>query len=489
MYEILTIKQMYSANKKALQHELSNFTLMNNAGHGAAEKILNYSSKCNVLILCGPGNNGGDGFIIAQKLKKSGWNVRVASLIPLVDYKNDAARAARAWQGTTTRLCCNLKINASDLIIDALFGIGLSKPLASPVLEIFKEITRKKCSVIAIDIPSGINGDTGEVDPVTLSAERTLTFCRKKQGHLLLPGRDKCGKISIIDIGIPDDIILEVTENLYENTPELWRLDYHPPTSSDHKYTRGHAFIIGGDILTGASCMAAFSALRTGAGLATLCCPKDTFGIYASYNANVMVTPFRSQEELLHLIKNKKNNVILIGPGAGRSDPLKKLVLELLKLQRPMVLDADALSVFQDAPQLLLNALHKNCVLTPHAGEFDKLFSNSPLSPHKIVRVQNAAKKAGCTIVLKGSDTLIATPHHATAINTNAPAYLATAGTGDVLAGIILGFLAQKMPPFKAACAGVYIHGHIAQKIGFGLIAEDLIPVIPHSIKAAFITP
>jgi hydroxyethylthiazole kinase-like uncharacterized protein yjeF len=264
--------------------------------------------------------------------------------------------------------------------------------------------------------------------------------------------------------------------DIVKNHPSLWQHCLPKPNHASNKYTRGHTVIVGGYPLTGASRLAAYAAARIGSGLTTLLVPEVAFPIYASAMTSIMVRPFADNETFNHYIQDARINSFLIGPGAGVSDDTRQQSLSLLTLAKPLVLDADAMSVFQDDVALLLSHLHPQCVLTPHEGEFKRLFA---LSDDRVLSAQNAAKKSGAIVVLKGSESIIAAPDELTVINHHAPPSLATGGSGDILAGMITGLLAQGMPPFYAAAAATWIHGEAARIFGVGLIAEDLPPLLP----------
>ena len=471
--EILSASQMVKADSLTIENGISGETLMENAGVSVADFIKTKFSKRKTLILCGPGNNGGDGFVVARHLKESGWDVDLASMIDVRSYKKDALLMAKKWNGNTISFD-NIQLKNYDLFIDAIFGTGLSKEISGLTASIINKTNKKNTDVVAIDIPSGVNSDNGEILGIAFKAKYTITFARKKIGHVIYPGKEKCGDIYIKDIDIAER---HIKSNIMENLPDLWLKGLPFPTEEQHKYDRGHSVISGGDIdSAGAAVLSAKAALVTGAGLVTVLCPNGATPLYASKLTAVMNKPIHSTDEFSSFIKGKKVTSVLLGPGNGVSERTKKFALEALKMKKRCVLDADAISVFKDLPKELFNTIKSDVILTPHEGEFKRLFS---FEGNKVEKTQKAAKISKCTIVLKGSDTVIASPDGRTAINTNAPPTLATAGSGDVLAGIISALLANGMDSFKAACAGVWIHSQAANLFGLGLTAEDISKQIP----------
>ncbi len=474
---VLTVSQMYEADSITIKSGVSGADLMFHAGEAVAKALGGaLSGVGKVLVLCGPGNNGGDGFVAAKILHDQGFDVKLFSLIPREAIRGDALVHAGQWQGD---LFIDLKkkdFENADVIVDALFGAGLSRPLEGRVAQ-FSQWAKSK-PTISVDIPSGLSGDTGQVmgDHV-FTATRTVTFFRKKPGHLLYPGKKICGEVSVVDIGIGQDCLKKIAPNIAENNPCLW-MDKIPQYSfNKHKYSFGHSLVFGG-IMTGAARLSSLAALRVGSGLVSVLCSEKDQLVYALTSPSLIVRTIESGTDIISdiddVLSDKRINSLLIGPGGGRGDELKRTVQKLLNLKsRSIVLDADAISVFETCRDELINAIHKNVVLTPHEGEFKKIFPD--LRQSKIENAAKAAKSSGGIIVLKGADTVIASPDGRIVINTNAPGYLARGGAGDVLAGIITGLLAQGLEPFEAACAGVWIHGEAASHAGAGMIADDLL--------------
>jgi NAD(P)H-hydrate epimerase len=339
--------------------------------------------------------------------------------------------------------------------------------------------------VVAVDVPSGVDGASGEVRGCAPSAALTVTFFRKKPGHLLLPGRLHCGETLVAPIGIPAAVLDLVKPDVSANHPDWWLPAYPWPGPESHKYTRGHALVAGGAVMTGAARLAARAAARLGAGLVTVAAPKAAFPIYAAALTGVIVQPADDVHAFEGLLADRRRNAALIGPGAGTGGETRERALAILKAGKRAVLDADALTVFADDPPALFSAIAAAetpaVVLTPHEGEFARLFDRSG---SKLERAQRAARASGAVMLLKGNDTVIAAPDGRAAISEGAPAELATAGSGDVLAGMVVGLLAQGMPAFEAAAAAVWLHADAARRVGPGLVAEDLVEAMPATLAA-----
>lgn len=475
----LTVRQMYAADEYAVSHGVDGETLMENAGGGAADAILSRYAPQPVMVLCGPGNNGGDGFVIARHLRAAGWPVRLALMGDPARLRGDAATMARRWEGEIEALTGGC-LGEAALVVDALFGAGLSRPLEGVPAEL-AEASRGR-TVVAVDVPSGVRGDDGGHDGPVFRADLTTTFFTLKPGHLLAPGRFLCGHVEVIDIGTPLSALDEIAPECFRNVPPLWRGALPRLTPEGHKYARGHALVSGGGVTaSGAARMAAEGALRAGAGLVTCAVPPSAAIVYAAHLTAVMLTSVADADAWRELLADDRRNAVLIGPGHGVDQRTRDFVLAALDAGKRTVLDADAITVFKDDPAALFAAIAGPCVLTPHSGEFGRLFEGGA---DKLTVTRDAARRSGAVVVHKGPDTVIAAPDGRTAINDNAPPTLATAGAGDVLAGIVLGLLAQGMPAFEAACAAVWMHGEVGRIVGPGLIAEDLAPALPVVLKA-----
>ena len=477
--EILTPAQMYETDAIALARGISSLTLMENAGRAVADEILKRFKKCAIAVICGPGNNGGDGFVVARLLAAKKWPVRVYLVGEREGMKGDAAKMAARWKGPVGSFK-NFEHHIGGksghkLIVDAIYGAGLNRDFPGYLAD---GMHGAGIPIVSIDVPSGVDGLTGQVRHACPIADLTVTFHRKKPGHVLQPGRRLCGEIVVVDIGIPDDVTDQLPIRIYENM----KPDLPDPSAFEHKYQKGHAVVWSGDELsTGASRLAAFAAARSGAGLTTLIGTRDALRIHARHLTSIMLRPIENQEDLRKLLDDKRIKAICIGPAAGINDETRKAVLRILKSGIDSVLDADALTVFADDPHQLFTAIKalpgRAVVMTPHAGEFARLFKDlCDVSVSKVERTVEAAKRSGARIIFKGPDTVIANPNGFANVNTNAPPKLATAGSGDVLAGIVTGLLAQGMDGFNAACAAVWLHGDAANRCERRtLIAEDLI--------------
>jgi hydroxyethylthiazole kinase-like uncharacterized protein yjeF len=466
---LLTVDQMGRADKAAVKLGVPGERLMDAAGWAVAMQTAKRFPPCRVSILCGPGNNGGDGFAAARYLRRRGWPVRLGLLGRLSGLKGDAALHASLWEGGIEPLSPGL-LDGADLVIDALFGAGLSRPLSGIARQVIEQIA---VPVVAVDVPSGVHGDSGQVMGAAAQACLTVTFFRKKPGHLLLPGRDLCGEVALADIGIPEAALDAIKPRCWENGPALWTLP--KPGALSHKYARGHALILGGAEMTGAARLASRAARRAGAGMATLAAPSSSLPLYGADQAGLVTRPLDRVAELPRLIKACKANALLAGPGLGLGRDTGPLVLAALAARLPTVLDADALSVFEGRAKELFKAIQSPCLMTPHGGEFKRLFASTG---DRLSQARLAAKACGAVILLKGADTVIAHPDGRAVIN-EAPPDLATAGSGDVLAGLAAGLMAQGMPPFEAAQAASWLHAEAGRRLGAGLVAEDLAGEMP----------
>ena len=475
---LLTTRQMGLADQLTIGSGVDEITLMDRAGTAVAAAILQRWTPRPVLVLCGPGNNGGDGFVAARRLTDAGWPVRVALLGTRDALRGAAAAQAAKWTGQVGPVD-PAALDGAELLVDALFGAGLNRPLDGLAAETLAAAAARRMVVVAVDVPSGLMGDTG-ANGGAVPAALTVTFFRKKPGHLLQPGRQLCGELQVAGIGMPDTVLDHLQPELCENAPQLW-LHALPVLQPDgHKYSRGHALVWGGWPTTGAARMAARAAARVGAGLTTVAVPEVALPVYATALTSVMVHGATLPASLQVLLEDTRYTGLLIGPGAGVGTDTRQRVLAMLRAARPTVLDADALTCFRDDPQTLFAALPAACVLTPHEGEFARLFGRI-VDPalDKLSRARAAARASGAVVLLKGSDTVIAAPDGRAIINANAPPTLATGGSGDVLAGLVLGLLTQGMAPFLAAAAAVWLHGEAANRFGVGLLAEDLPDLLP----------
>lgn len=475
---LLSVEQMYKADSLAEQSGVPSLDLMEAAGGAIAEEIPNRWEKRPVAVLAGPGNNGGDGFVVARLLSMAGWPVRLALLGDESGLKGDAAINAVRWQRETEILAPEILDN-DPLVVDALFGAGLSRPLEGTARTIVQAINERKLDCIAVDIPSGVHGDNGEIlggEGGAVKAAVTVTFFRAKTGHFLLPGREHCGQMVIADIGIPDSVLDGIRPKTFINGPRLWLDDFPWPEAAGHKYNRGHAIVCGGAEMTGAARLAAMGARRLGAGLVTIAAPPDAYAIYAKEEPGTIVKAVANDADFRDLLGDPRKNAVLAGPGLGVSEATRERVLSALSTGKATVIDADGLSAFSEDPDALFEAINGPCLMTPHEGEFKLLFS---CEGDKLARTRRAAVTTGSVVLLKGADTVIADASGKAVINATGAPDLATAGSGDVLAGMALGLMAQGMNPYQAACASAWIHGAAGEKTGPGLIAEDLHKNLP----------
>jgi ADP-dependent NAD(P)H-hydrate dehydratase / NAD(P)H-hydrate epimerase len=484
--EVLTTAEMERADRLTIAAGTPGFALMLSAGQAVAEAATDLVEEGPVLVVCGPGNNGGDGLVAAVELAAQGREVCLILMCERDTLQGDAASAARGWKYPILPFNPQA-IGKPALIIDALFGAGLSRPIQGEAHEMIAAINATGAPVLAVDLPSGVNGTTAAIMGIAVRAIETVTFFRKKPAHLLLPARLYCGRVRLADIGIDARVLEEIRPQTFQNTPQFWRRSFPVPGIDGHKYARGHVLVVSGDVAsTGAARMSARGSLRAGAGLVTLATPRNALAVNAAASTAVMVRAVDTAVEFAEQLTDKRFNTCVIGPGAGVGERTRDFVHTALAAHRHLVLDADALTSFANGPDRLFEAIRaaqgSQVVLTPHEGEFPRLFSdisNKHPGRSKLERVRAAAERCGAVVLLKGPDTTVASPDGRATIAANAPPWLATAGSGDVLAGIIAGLMAQGVPAFEAASMGVWMHGEAGREAGPGLSAEDLPEVLP----------
>jgi len=514
-FVLLTADQTRQADRRAIEGGIAGAQLMDRAGTALARYVIGVfkqqdtnaaaAAKPNTLIACGPGNNGGDGFVLARLLRAEGWPVTVAFHGNRADMSGDAKLMADLYDGPLVPLEPSAIANA-DLIVDALFGTGLNRPVSDPYAGVIAAINNAGKPVIAVDIPSGVNADTGAImatdGQTAIRARATVTFATRNPGHVLFPGRSHCGDVQVADIGIPNGVLASLRPTMSINDIALWGQSWAQPGPMDHKYSRGAAGVVSGPMITsGAARLAARAALRVGAGAVTVLAPGSALMTHAGHLTAIMLRRANTADYIAAFLDDERVRSIVIGPGLlGSKDETERKanrakVLACLGASARCILDADALTLFEDNPDTLFSKVRPDDILTPHSGEFARLFPDLGrdlnAGSSKIEIVKTAAEIAGGVVVLKGGDTVIAAPAQKDAparasVNVNAPPDLATAGSGDVLAGFIAGLAAGRhptngklMPAYEAACGGVWLHGACGQYAGRGLIAEDLPDVLP----------
>lgn len=478
MHELLTPSEMCFADKLTIKNGLSGITLMENAGHAIASVVQKkFPSAGKILVICGTGNNGGDGFVAARLLQDAGLTVKFYICGDITTIRGDAELALAKL--SKDNLLTNIAdLQEYDLLIDALLGAGLDRDVTGSIADLINLINESGKPVVSIDLPSGIDGASGLVRGAAIKANASVTFFRYKPGHFLMPGREYCGELHLHQIGIESSVLEKIDVLAVRNIMDIWVGQFPRINQSTHKYNRGHTLVISGPVETaGAARLAAMTALRSGSGLVTVAASSEQLMAHASHLTSVMLRRADSISDMDAILEDCRINCVVLGPGLPPHQKTADLVQVVLSFKRLAVLDAGALSCFVDDPEILYEAIKKNgrdVVLTPHEGEFVRLFPYESCSPSKIERARQAASSSGAIIVLKGSDTVIASPDGRISVSSNAPPWLATAGSGDVLAGMVAGLLAQGMPAFEAACAANWFHGEAANILGPAMISSDL---------------
>lgn len=499
--ELISPAEMAEVDRQAIvEGPLDGMDLMRNAGRAVASLVLaHYPMASRVHVLCGPGNNGGDGYIVARVLAESGVSISLwASAAPKSG--SDAATAS-AECPLQARPLTEFDAASGDIVVDAIYGAGLSKPLDAAAARAVVRAMSLGLTVVAVDLPSGVSGESGKVLGSAFRADVTVTFSRKKPGHLLLPGREYCGEVVLADIGIANGFIDARGIRAFENTPGLWLNSFPAPAVDTHKYKRGHVGVFsGGPASTGAARLSAMAAARAGAGAVTVLSPSESLAANAAHLTSTMLRKADTWKETQVFLEARHPEALVFGPGLGPERKVGDFALQLINAHEnapnAIVLDADAITSLAQQPEALFRRAHvssaPSLVITPHDGEFGRLFpqiaERDDLS--KLAKARAAAALANAVLVYKGADTVIAAPDGMAAINANGSPWLASAGSGDVLSGIVAGLLAQGMPPFEAACAAVWLHAEAGTRFGPGLIAEDLplalVPVLKELIATPF---
>jgi ADP-dependent NAD(P)H-hydrate dehydratase / NAD(P)H-hydrate epimerase len=448
---ILTAAGMRAAESAAIAAGTPAMELMERAGAAAAEAIWRFAGPLPTLVLCGPGNNGGDGYVIARLLAERGAKVRVAVL---AEPGSPEARAARArWPGPVEALATAAP---APLLVDALFGTGLTRALLRPLSTRLAALARAARVRVAIDLPSGVTTDDGFILSPVPDFDLTITFATLKPSHLLQPAARHMGRLVVADIGIQAESRLRA----------VCRPKLEPPGPGDHKFNRGFVAVQAGE-MPGASALTAAAAARSGAGYVRFLSDKYVAGL-----PHAIV-----QQSGIDIGEDERLDVMVAGPGFGRSEDARRRLRNLVASRIPLVLDADGLNLLEGAASLKNRV--GDVILTPHGGEFGRLFGS--IEPDKVFAVREAAALSGAVVVLKGADTVVAAPDGEAAIHCP-PHWLATAGTGDVLAGVIAAIYSHGLDAFDAACAGVWLHSRAAELAGPGLIADDLLDHLPAAL-------
>jgi ADP-dependent NAD(P)H-hydrate dehydratase / NAD(P)H-hydrate epimerase len=483
LLELLTAEEMSRAEQLAVEAGTSTLTMMENSGRGVAEEVVRrFPRGSRVTVLCGPGNNGGDGFVSARYLRERGYQVRLALLGRQEDLSRDPKEMARRWDEAIEPMSLQ-SLEGAQIIVDGIYGTGLRDNITGVPAQMIEEVTARALPVVAIDVPTGIDATGGTVRGLAFKSAATVTFFRRKTGHVLLPGRLYCGDVRAVEMGIPAAVLGDIAPRTFANDPDFW-LRYFPKLKIDgHKYDRGHAVVVSGPMeSTGAARLAARTALRSGSGLVTVATSKAAFYINAAQLTAVMVAPYDGPAGLADILADTRITASLIGPGAGTDSDVKDLVSSVLASESTAVLDAEGITAFSEAPAELFDQIKARpapTLMTPHEGEFKKVFPELDNEPSKLERARRAAEISGAVVILKGPDTVVAAPDGLASVSENAPPWLATAGSGDVLAGLVTGLLTQGMAAFDAAAAAVWIHGELAVAFGPGLIAEDMADLLP----------
>ncbi len=473
-HALLDVASARAIDKAAIAAGTPEIDLMERAGAATADAIRARWQPVPTLVLTGPGNNGGDGFVIARLLRESGWPVRVAGACPVDRLSGSARIAGDRWQGDVSPLTPD-SLAGAELVVDALFGTGLARALDGVLRATVETLNALPVPVVAVDIASGIESDSGVILGAAVEADLTVTFFRRKPGHLLLPGRSCAGEVVTSDLGVAETVYATIPASLFASAPGLWADAFPWPTVDSHKYTRGHAVVLGGTAMTGAARLAAHAAQRIGAGLVTIAADPSVVPLYAGWRADLLVSAIKTPDEFRDLLSDRRLNAVLLGPGAGADARLAAAIGTALDAGVALALDADCFRVLGDRGNGLVKRLNERVIMTPHEGEFARVFGEPK---PRLKAAMDAAHQTGATVVLKGSDTVIAGGGKAV-INTGAPPELATAGSGDVLAGLVVGLLANHLPPMLAGVIACWIHGQAASLFGPGLLAGDLPDLVP----------
>lgn len=511
---LLSAAQMQAVDARAVAQGLDSFALMSAAGEAVCKAAIDLL-VCRpgvFLIVAGPGNNGGDGAIAARALRDRGQTVRVLRFLPRSTLSaspgqgalTDADRAFALWDGESVDVCLDEPVldsaveealASADVIVDALFGAGLSRPAEGVLVPLIDQINASSARVLAVDVPSGLNGNTHQAVGACIQATATVTFFRYKPAHFLFPGRALCGHTTLAQIGLEEAQLDPAWPNCLLNEPSGFVSSLPALSHEGHKFDRGHVLVRSGPVhASGAARLSAQTALCCGAGLVTLASSDAALQVNASHLTAVMLKPCNTVQQWQEILQDVRINSVVVGPGNGVDGATRDSVLQALAADKHCVLDADALSCWSSTEerQCLFTRLQTTAhtaVLTPHSGEFSRLFAEIDLKDDAGTQRSRwhlaceAAVRASAVVVLKGADTVIAAPDGRTAINANAPPWLATAGAGDVLAGLVASLLGQGMPAFEAACAAVWMHGQAAADLRYPITAEQLVTEVAEVLR------
>ncbi len=487
---ILNSKEIKAIEQKEFRLRKNSFSLMQSAGEKCAHYISsNFSKDKDFFIICGPGNNGGDGFVIGKNLIKKGYKVKFFLVLPVKNKTKDNYKALTQLNSKIFNLSDlnkDLRKSSKPVIIDCIFGTGLDRNVNSNIKNLIKLINHKKTFVISIDMPTGINSDNGAIMGEAIKANLTLALHCKKVGHVLFPGVHFSGLVKVLKIGIRKSLNKIVKSKIKENCPSLWIKKRFPwKQYNSHKYSRGRVYVYGSlKNYIGASLLSSNAAIRCGAGSVTVVANKNTIDKYNQSFFSLLKIEINSQKELENFLKKSVITSFLIGPGAGVGKDTIENVKLILKYIDNVVVDADAITSFNKNPKQLFSILDKNKIITPHEGEFNSIFPHLKNIKNKIEKTLMASNKANCVVIFKGPDTVIASPDGRVCVNTIATEELAVIGSGDVLSGIIVSLIGNnKMSSFDGACAGVWLHSFAARLVKKGLIAEDIIKNLPKVLE------
>ena len=494
MHRLLTPKEMDHADRLTGDSGTSVLTLMERAGRAVADQAMRLCLRAGrIILLCGPGNNGGDGFVAAYILAGRGYAVDVATLNGLLPVSGPAGAVARCWKGNVLPFS-TLAFDHYDLCVDAVFGSGLTRDVSGEAAACLQRLSQSGLKNLAVDVPSGLDGESGRIRGFAARADLTVTFFRQKPAHFLQPGRTLCGEVVVADIGIDSSCLAEIAPETMINLPAIWHKYIPLPGTTSHKYQRGSVLVLSNRLeYSGASRLAAKAALRAGAGLVTVATPVDAMTAHAASSDAIMLRRCDTLQDFTHLIADTRRNALVIGPGLAvegeDADTTRSQVLLGIGAKRALVLDASALTVFAGRGQELVDMVAQSHyrigyepIVTPHEGEFAHLSRGlKGFEPHesKCERARSLSRLLGCVVVYKGADTVIASPDGRAAINANGTSWLSTAGSGDVLSGLVAALCAGGMPSFEAACMAVWCHAQAGQNLGSYFTADDL----PHAIS------